>query len=370
MPPDPMSAADRHVVVGMSGGVDSSVASFLLREQGFSVSGIFLLTDDATCQALEDSRAVCRQLGIPFEAIDVRDRFRTQVVDAFVDAWLAGLTPNPCVLCNPTVKFDLLREAADRLGARWIATGHYAAVRRTTDNRLGLVQTDAGRKDQTYFLYRLGQDLLSRLLLPLADWQKDAVREKAVQAGLIAADGHSLGQKADSQDICFIPDGDYPALIRREAARRHVPVGRLFDPGPVVDPDGKTIGRHKGLLHYTVGQRKGFEVRTTERLFVLAKQPGTNTLVVGPYGLLFRRRIRLADIAWSGAARLDDGQKVLARVRSSAAKVAASAWLLPDKTLSVVFDQPTALAAPGQSCVLYEDRLILAGGIIMDDMSD
>ncbi|NLO36855.1 MAG: tRNA 2-thiouridine(34) synthase MnmA [Clostridiaceae bacterium] len=370
MPADPAHQADRHVIVGMSGGVDSSVASLLLREQGYSVSGVFLLTDDSSAQALADSRAVCRQLEIPLKEIDIRTRFRTWVVDTFVDAWLAGLTPNPCVLCNPTVKFSLLREAADQLGARWIATGHYASVRQTPENRLGLVQTGAGQKDQTYFLYRLGQDLLARLLLPLADWQKEAVRAKAGAAGLTDAGGHNLGQKADSQDICFIPDGDYPGLVRREAERRGLATSSWFEPGPVVDLAGKTIGQHKGLLHYTVGQRKGFEVRTTERLFVLARRPASNTLVVGPYSHLYHKQIRLTDVVWSGAKSLKAGQPVLARVRSSAVKAPAQVWPQPDKSLRVVFEQPVAAPTPGQSGVLYEDRLILAGGIIADDMSD
>lgn len=354
------------VMIGMSGGVDSSVASLLLREQGYHVTGLFLITHDDYSLALADATAVSHRLGQELLLLDVRERFRELVVGSFVDAWRTGRTPNPCVLCNPAVKFAKLLDTADRSGCPCVATGHYASVRRHPQSgRLALAYTGAGQKDQTYFLYRLTQEQLARLVFPLAGLNKARVRELAAAAGLTGKEGTELADKPDSQDICFIPDQDYLALLRREFSRRGLKDAcRLLEPGPIVDAQGRVIGEHKGLLAYTFGQRKGFDVKTTERLFVLDRIFATNTLVVGPYAQVLRREIHVKEVVYSGVGQFEQAQAVTARVRSSAKPVACRVFSLPDHSLKVCFDQPVAAPTPGQSCVFYDDEMILAGGLI------
>ncbi|MDW7656684.1 MAG: tRNA 2-thiouridine(34) synthase MnmA [Bacillota bacterium] len=356
------------VIIGMSGGVDSSVASLLLKQQGFTVVGLSLVTHDRGMEAAADARAVCRRLGQELIVVDMRDSFQESIVHDFVDAWLAGLTPNPCVLCNPTVKFKTLIDTADRFGFRHIATGHYASVRRHPDSsRLALAKTDSGQKDQTYFLYRLQQEQLARIIFPLDGMSKPEVRRLAAEYGLEGEQGTALAEKPDSQDICFIPDQDYLGLLREEIVRRGLDDARKhLEPGPIVDVHGQIIGTHKGLLAYTIGQRKGFDVKTTERLFVIARHFSTNTLVVGPFEHVLKQTIQVKSVVYSGIGNFDEAQPVTARVRSSAQPAACRVFNNRDKSLTVRFDQPVASPAPGQSCVFYDRGLILAGGIITE----
>ena len=235
MIPDRGGHSKKSVIIGMSGGVDSSVASLLLREQGYHVTGLFLITHDDYSLALADATAVNHRLGLELLVLDVRERFRELVVGPFVDAWRTGLTPNPCVLCNPAVKFAELLVAADRSSCPFVATGHYASVRRHPQSgRLALAHTGAGQKDQTYFLYRLTQEQLARLVFPLAGLSKARVRQLAAAAGLTGKEGTALADKPDSQDICFIPDQDYLTLLRREFSRRGL-TGRLPAAGTRAD---------------------------------------------------------------------------------------------------------------------------------------
>lgn len=354
------------ILVGMSGGVDSSVASLLLQRQGWHVTGLTLATHDGSWSAVADARAVCAQLGIELIVADVRERFRRLVIEPFQEAWLGGLTPNPCIRCNPWLKFAVLLEEAARLGCTALATGHYAAIcRHPQSGRLALARTQSGEKDQSYFLSQLTQQQLAMLVFPLAGLEKQAVRQIAAEAGLVGSDRSQLAVKPDSQDICFVPDGDYAALLYQNIAQnRPAEAVRLFEPGPVADESGQIIGCHRGLIHYTIGQRKGFSVRTTERLFVIALQPERQTLVVGPFARVLQSRIRVIEIVWSGASSFIPGQVLHARVRSSAKPVPCRVQPGIDGALDVHFAEPVAAPTPGQICVFYEQDLIMAAGMI------
>jgi tRNA-uridine 2-sulfurtransferase len=366
MMPTELPVKPRKILVGMSGGVDSSVAAFLLQQQGWEVYGLSLLTDESTHGSIRDAEAISRQLGISWELFDLREKFRQQVVDNFISAYTSGQTPNPCVICNPLVKFNALLEVADRLGCEAVATGHYASIRRVGETgRLALAKTDAGLKDQTYFMYRLSQDQLAWIIFPLAGMDKPAVRAVAAQAGLIGSFGSDLAQKPDSQDCCFIPDGDYAHYIETALQKMGDPtMMQLTKPGIVINTSGHPIGTHKGLIHYTLGQRKGFQVQTTERLFVIDRDPVKNTLTVGPFSAVHKQEILVVDPVYSGLAAITDGERLEARIRNSAKEAPCKAFPLENDSIRVVFDQPVSAPAPGQSCVFYRDGLIMAGGVI------
>ena len=360
--------SDRRVLLGMSGGVDSSVAAFLLQQQGWQVCGVSLLTNDATLPSLKDAQALSGQLGISWELADVRPEFRKVIIQDFIDAYSHGRTPNPCILCNPLIKFATLGAIADRLGCQAIATGHYASIRKiAASGRLALTKTTAGLKDQTYFLYRLDQQQLARLIFPLTGMDKPDVREIAARAGLAGSSGSDLSQKPDSQDNCFIPDGDYSAFVSRELEKSGLAAEiSLTKPGIVVNTSGQPIGTHNGLIHYTIGQRKGFSVQTTERLFVIGRNYATNTLIVGDYQGVMRNEIKVVEPVYSGLEQIESGERLEARIRNSAKEVPCSVFPGIDGSLRVVFDQPVAAPAPGQSCVFYRNDMIMAGGFIAD----
>lgn len=358
----------RKVLLGMSGGVDSSVAAFLLQQQGWQVCGASLLTNDATLASLNDAQALSKQLGITWELADVRPEFRHLIIQDFIDAYSHGRTPNPCILCNPLIKFATLGAIADRLGCQAIATGHYAAIKKIAGSgRLALTKTTAGLKDQTYFLYRLDQQQLARLIFPLAGMAKPDVREIAANACLSGTSGTELSQKPDSQDNCFIPDGDYSAFVSSELTKGGVETEiALTKPGIVVNTSGQPIGMHNGLIHYTIGQRKGFSVQTTDRLFVIGRDYATNTLIVGDYQGVMRQEIKVVEPVYSGLEHIDAGERLEARIRNSAKEVPCTVYPDSSGSLRVVFDQPVAAPAPGQSCVFYRDDMIMAGGFIAD----
>jgi tRNA-uridine 2-sulfurtransferase len=368
MPIDKGTKSQKHgkILVGMSGGVDSTVASLILARQGWQVSGLSLLTSATGSQNLEDAEAVCRQLGIAWHFLDVSTFFHDKIIRSFIDSYMAGLTPNPCVICNAEIKFLHLLEAAERLGCEAVATGHYARiVRMPQTGRLALGKTTDSWKDQSYFLYRLTQQQLERLVFPLAGLDKATVRHMAGQADLLGKDGGSIADRPDSQDICFINDGDYADFIIKELGKdpAHL-LADLAQPGPVINHSGQTIGSHRGLIHYTVGQRKGFSVQTTERLFVVEKCPESNSLVVGSYSEILRQEIHVEKTVYSGLREMIEGEKLEARIRNSAREVPCRVYPEGQDSLRVVFDQPVAAPAPGQSCVFYREGVIMAGGVI------
>ena len=366
MQPDQKSG--KRVLVGISGGVDSSVSAWLLKSAGYEVLGAYLITHAAARETVPDVERLCHQLGIAFLPLDVEEPFQKRVIDPFVDAWLSGDTPNPCVMCNPDFKFAMLLDQARKHDCAFIATGHYAAIEPIGESgRLALKRTAQGSKDQTYFLYRLTQEQLRHILFPLSSYSKDEVRSIAAKLKLIDESGLRLADKADSQDICFIPDKNYVELIRSEAARRSLQgAGQLLDPGPIKNTKGQLIGTHPGLIHFTYGQRKGFDVKTTERLFVLERNLQDKSLTVGNYSYVLQQTIRVSAMVYSGLDHFAAGEDVFARVRSSAQNAACRVFPMTDdgSSVEVCFNEPVAAPTPGQSCVFYRDGYLLAGGLI------
>ena len=365
----PKPPADTRVVVAMSGGVDSSVTAAALKEKGFEVIGVTLqLYDHAdapggsrTCCAgrdIHDARRVAEQLDIPHYVLDFEARFRETVMETFADAYLNGETPVPCVACNDTVKFGDLARRAQSLDADALVTGHY--VRRIMgDAGLELHRaSDAGR-DQSYFLFSTPRDLLSFLRFPLGGLSKEETRAMAKRFGL------SVAAKPDSQDICFVPGGKYSDVVEklRPGAAR---------PGDIVDEAGRVLGGHRGIIHFTVGQRRGIDVPATgsdtEPLYVIRLESAGNRVVVGPRRALERKRFNLRAVNWLGAGEWPDdipagGLEVSVRVRSAMTPVAATVFA-NNMSAEVVLVEPYAGVAPGQACVFYDAERLLGGGWI------
>ncbi len=342
-----LPAQDRRAVAGLSGGVDSTVAALLTRRSGFDVLGIILLTPGAKPQL---AAAACRGLGIEHQAVEAEERFERCVMREFVADWARGLTPNPCVVCNPRVKFDLLAREADARDRPVIVTGHYARVQRSEDHRHLLRGLDSSR-DQSYMLYRLPQSILRRLALPLGEIRKDQVRQIASEEGLAVAD------RSDSQDVCFAPGGDLAEIIGR-----HRP--EALEPGPIVDTDGREVGSHRGLAHYTVGQRRGLGIGGPEGpYFVLKIDPANNALVVGDEEQLWVETTEVEQVHLIGAYPGETfDASVMTRYRGT--ETQATVRLSGDRAV-VHFRRPHRAPAPGQSAVFYQDQRCLGGGIIV-----
>lgn len=366
----------QRVMMAMSGGVDSSVAALLLCEEGFAVTGatmkLFSNADvacdaESTCCSLddvEDAKAVCRRLGVPHYTFNFGDLFGEQVIDRFCGAYLAGTTPNPCIDCNRYLKFEALQRRRRELDLDYVATGHYA--RRRFDEATGRWQLLRGldaSKDQSYVLYHLTQDSLAHMLFPLGSLQKAEVRALAREHGFVNAD------KAESQDICFVPDGDYVGFIQHrlelpsdgDAAK----VPPAFRPGPIVDRAGRVLGTHRGLIHYTVGQRKGIGVAAPAPLYVFAKNAEANTLVVGAADEVQVYTVTARDINLIAVERLEGPCSVQVKTHYRQRPVAAVAEQTGDDKLTVTFAEPQRAAAPGQSLVLYDGDVVVGGGTIV-----
>ncbi len=354
------------VVVAMSGGVDSSVTAALLVEQGYQVVGMMLrlwsepgreesnrcCTPDAMAQA----RSVAHQLGIPFYAIDVRQRFRESVVQSFLDGYQQGGTPNPCVVCNQQIRWGALYEQAQMVGAQFMATGHYARVRRSSAGSVLLKGLDEG-KDQSYVLSVLSQDQLQHSLFPIGEYQKREVRELAHKFGLRTAD------RPDSQDLCFLAGEDYRSFLART-------IPDVIQPGVIVDRQGRRMGEHQGLAFYTIGQRKGLGVASPQPLYVIEKHAGRNELVVGEEQELGKSAMTAGEVSWIGGSppevSTDTNQlEVDVKIRYKARPVSASLSLLPDNGVRVQFNRPLRDITPGQRAVFYRDEECLGGGTIL-----
>ncbi|WP_264049151.1 tRNA 2-thiouridine(34) synthase MnmA [Methylobacterium flocculans] len=363
----PKAPHETRVVVAMSGGVDSSVVAGLLKRQGYDVVGITLQLYDhgaathrkgACCagQDIHDARRVAEALAIPHYVLDYEDRFRESVIDRFAESYLAGETPIPCVECNRSIKFrDLLSTARD-LEADCLATGHYVASRPEASGGRGLYRALDPARDQSYFLYATTAEQLDFLRFPLGELPKDETRRLARDLGLAVA------EKADSQDICFVPQGRYADVIARlrpDAAR----------PGDIVDLGGQVLGRHDGIIHYTVGQRKGLRLAVGAPLYVIRLEPETARVVVGPREALATTRIRLSDLNWLGGS-ADTGERAVAvRVRSTREpRPALLTRDARDGTAEIVLATPEDGVSPGQACVIYADEgpraRVLGGGTI------
>ena len=350
------------VIVGMSGGVDSAVAALLLKRAGHDVTGITLRTWESEgeaenrCCEIDDARAVCRTIGIPYYPWNACGTFREMVIDPFVKDYLEGRTPNPCVECNRHVKWGRMLRIADELSADYIATGHYAEVVKLPNGRYTVRQSAAGKKDQTYMLWKLTQEQLSRTLMPLASLTKEEVRRIAEEAGLPVAKKH------DSQEICFVPDGHYSEFIAEEAG------DQCPGEGNFVDEDGKILGRHKGITHYTVGQRRGLGIAAGYHIFVKEIRPERDEIVLGREDALFAEEICCNDLNFLSIPDPEAGEKITARVRIRYHHAGEEAELsrLDDGTLRILFRNPVRAATPGQSAVFYDaDGCVIGGGKIM-----
>ena len=357
------------VMAAMSGGVDSSVCALLLQEAGFDVRGATMVLrggevlgdagegEGPTCGSsrdVEDARAVCRRLDIPHDAFDLRDRFDAAVVRPFCDAYLAGRTPNPCIDCNRFLKFEALQKRRREMGLDYVATGHYA--RRRWDEATGrwqLLRASDPVKDQSYVLYHLTQDTLAHMLFPLGELTKDEVRELARAHGFVTA------EKPESQDICFVPDGDYAGFIEG-----HCGAGAAFEPGEIVNRGGRVLGEHAGLIRYTIGQRKGIGVAAREPLYVLGKDASANRLVVGFKDELLSSGVVACDVNLIGGGVLEGPRNVQVKTHYRQRPVPAVAEQTGPDELTVTFEEPQRAAAPGQAAVLYEGDVVLGGGTI------
>lgn len=336
------------VLVGLSGGVDSSVTVRILQEQGFAVQGAVIRFSPAHDAAVAAAQETGAKLGVPVHVIDAGEEFDREVVTPFCRSYCAGSTPNPCILCNPAVKFRLLLRKADELGCKFIATGHYARVEVCSDGNSRLCTAESTARDQSYMLYRLPQEILSRLILPLGDFEKDDVREIARDIELACADA------PDSMEICFIPDGNYAEFIR----------ARGFTPktGRFIGPEGEDLGEHAGVDHYTVGQRKGLGIAAGRPLFVKAILPDGNVQLAESGGE-YSSSMVVSDVVTPDGAPLADGDYRV-KVRSAAQAVSCRVAGQPDGTLIVTFPEPVRAPAPGQSAVFYRGGFVFGGGFI------
>ena len=353
------------VIVGMSGGVDSSVAAMLLKEQGYDVVGVTMQIwqDEETVvdeenggccglSAVDDARRVAEQLDIPYYVMNFKKEFKEWVMDDFVEEYFRGRTPNPCIRCNRFVKWEALLHRSLAIGGDYIATGHYANVVQLPNGRYTLKKAPS-KKDQTYALYNLTQEQLSKTLMPVGDFTKDEIRVMAEKMGLMVA------SKPDSQDICFIPDGNYQRFLYEYT-------GKKLPKGNFVDQAGKVVGTHQGITHYTIGQRKGLNLSMGRPVFVTEIRPETNEVVVGDNSDVFKSVLVAKDANWMSIPQPAPGEKVRvqAKVRYAHQGAMATVYMTEDNKLVCEFDEPQRAITPGQALVMYDGDYVVGGGVI------
>ena len=356
-------------MIAMSGGVDSSVAAFLMQRAGYDcMGGTLRLFDnetigkeDKTCCSLddvEDARSVARKLGIPFYAFNAKAAFADKVIHDFIYCYESGLTPNPCIQCNRHLKFDDFLRRSLTLGCDCIVTGHYARIRYDAKSgRYLLCKAKDASKDQSYVLYCLTQEQLAHTKFPLGELTKEEVRAIAVENGFINA------HKRDSQDICFVPDGDYVAFMERYT-------GKVYEPGVFLDESGKTVGTHRGAVCYTLGQRKGLGLAMGAPVYVCAKDMAKNTVTVGPNEALFATTLLARDFNWIPFSALTAPMTVTARARYNQKEQPATVYPEENGLVKVVFHQPQRAMTPGQAVVLYDGDVVVGGGTIAEILKD
>jgi tRNA-uridine 2-sulfurtransferase len=350
------------VLLGMSGGVDSSVAAYLLKKKGYEVIGATMQVwqndehyenmEGSCCSlsAVEDARRVAQNLGIPFYVMNFKDIFKNNVIDYFIDEYLEGRTPNPCIACNKFIKFDEFLKRAQALGADYVATGHYATIEKAND-RFVLKRSRDDKKDQTYVLYNLTQYQLSHTLMPCGEYNKDKIREIAKEIGL------EVASKRDSEEICFIPDNDHGSYISRIAPQK-------VKQGNFVDKKGNILGKHRGIVYYTIGQRKGLGISFGVPVYVIDINPWKNEVVLGSEEDIFKTQLIAKDMNYIAFDVLSDTMNVQAKIRYSVKASSAVISPLKDGRCHVVFENKQRAITKGQSVVFYDGDILVGGGII------
>ena len=349
----------------MSGGVDSSVAAWLLKEQGYDVIGVTMqIWQDETnveqeehggccgLSAVDDARRVAERLEIPYYVMNFKKEFKENVMDYFVQEYLDGHTPNPCIACNRYVKWESLLQRSLEIGADYIATGHYARVRKLPNGRYAICKSATAAKDQTYALYNLTQHQLAHTLMPVGEYTKDKIREMAEEIGLPVA------HKPDSMEICFVPDQDYARFIEENS-------GKKIPEGNFVTTDGKIVGRHRGITHYTVGQRKGLNLSMGKPVFVLEIRPETNEVVIGDGTEVYADRLICSDLNFMSVPDFPDDFPVVAKIRYNHRGTKAHVRRIGADRAEVIFEEPVRAVTPGQAVVFYDGEYVAGGGTII-----
>ena len=340
-------------MVGMSGGVDSSVTAVLLKEQGYSVAGVTLsLCGYGDEQNFKDAKSVCDNLGLPHFTFDLKKEFSQFVIENFTNSYINGKTPNPCIECNRYIKFGKMIDLAEENGYAKIATGHYARIKKDCNGRYLLYKAKDLSKDQSYVLYNLSQHQLSKAIFPLGEVTKAQVREKAESLKLINFD------RPDSQDICFVPDGDYASFIENN-------LNFVAAKGEYVDINGNFIGEHKGVIRYTIGQRKGLGIALGKPTFVIDKDSQTNRVVLGDEEYLFKRTVIVENTNFIPFDKLESDMRVTAKLRYRHIEQPATVIPIGENKVKIEFDEPQRAASPGQAAVFYNGDLVVGGGAIV-----
>ena len=345
------------VVVGMSGGVDSAVACVLLKAAGYDVYGVTLKIwhDINRCCEVSEASKTCQALGIPYSVVNMEKEFMRDVVDPFARAYRDGQTPNPCTGCNHDIKWTGLMKAAAYHNAGYIATGHYAKIVKTDSGRLSVKMSDNKAKDQSYMLYRLSQEMLARTIFPLGELNKDEVRKIAKAAGI------AVYNKEESQEICFVPDGDYAAFIEDHLE------GDVPPEGNFVDTQGNILGQHKGIINYTVGQRRGLGIALGERQYVTRIDPVKNEVIIGDDSDLFLKEVTVRDINFMAIDDIPQGSsmRLTGKIRYHHPLVPCTVTRTGEDSITALFDEPVRAPAPGQAAVFYDGDLVALGGVIV-----